>query len=175
MRHPSIFQTCSIGFMSGEHIDHSIRSIVSASSMIFRKWAACGLALSCWETKEAIGCSIKYEMRPQYLVFILWGHQSITSNDMQIRAFNYVDFTVYHIGILSVFCTIHEQIWGYFEWPSSLCIPKHVGCHTPDWIGTLLKTELGSNNIAPNFDVQQLIFFGPHGDVNGMQTIDLSA
>ncbi|GFU17900.1 hypothetical protein TNCV_4029211 [Trichonephila clavipes] len=53
MRHPNMSQTCSIGFRSGEHAGHSIRCIVSASSMFSTRRALCGRALSSWKTKES--------------------------------------------------------------------------------------------------------------------------
>ena len=53
MRHPSMSQTCSIGFRSREHAGQSIRCIVSASSMFSTRRGACGLALSRCKTKES--------------------------------------------------------------------------------------------------------------------------
>ncbi|GFV54054.1 hypothetical protein TNCV_1071771 [Trichonephila clavipes] len=53
MRHPSISQTYSIGFRSGEHAGHSIRYIVSASSIFSTRRSLCGRALSSWKTKES--------------------------------------------------------------------------------------------------------------------------
>ncbi|GFX49640.1 hypothetical protein TNCV_4902821 [Trichonephila clavipes] len=53
IRRPSMSQTCSIGFRSGEHADYSIRCIVSASSMFSIRRAVCGRALSSWKTKES--------------------------------------------------------------------------------------------------------------------------
>ncbi|GFV72014.1 hypothetical protein TNCV_2459471 [Trichonephila clavipes] len=53
MRRPSMSQTCSIGFRSGEHAGYSIRCIVSASSMFSTRRALCGRALSSWKTKES--------------------------------------------------------------------------------------------------------------------------
>ncbi|GFW09592.1 sushi, von Willebrand factor type A, EGF and pentraxin domain-containing protein 1 [Trichonephila clavipes] len=53
MRRPSMSQTCSIGFRSGEHAGHYIRCIVSASSMFSTRRALCGRALSSWKTKES--------------------------------------------------------------------------------------------------------------------------
>ncbi|GFX40058.1 hypothetical protein TNCV_2100611 [Trichonephila clavipes] len=52
MRRPSMSQTCSIGFRSGDHAGHSIRCIVSASNMFSIRRAVCGRALSSWKTKE---------------------------------------------------------------------------------------------------------------------------
>ncbi|GFY02407.1 hypothetical protein TNCV_3502881 [Trichonephila clavipes] len=42
-----------VGFRSGEHAGHSIRCIVSASSMFSTRRALCGRALSSWKTKES--------------------------------------------------------------------------------------------------------------------------
>ncbi|GFU42912.1 b-cell receptor CD22 [Trichonephila clavipes] len=53
MHRPSMSQTCSIGFRSGKHAGHSIRCIVSASSMFSTRRALWGRALSSWKTKES--------------------------------------------------------------------------------------------------------------------------
>ncbi|GFT23553.1 hypothetical protein TNCV_3510571 [Trichonephila clavipes] len=53
MRRPSMSQTCSIGFRSGEHAGHSIRCIVSASSMFSIRRAVCDRALSSWNSNES--------------------------------------------------------------------------------------------------------------------------
>ncbi|GFV10309.1 hypothetical protein TNCV_4571901, partial [Trichonephila clavipes] len=53
MRRLSMSQTFSIGFRSGEHAGHSIRCIVSASSMFSTRRALCGRALSSWKTNES--------------------------------------------------------------------------------------------------------------------------
>ncbi|GFW61700.1 hypothetical protein TNCV_3706351 [Trichonephila clavipes] len=53
MRCPSMSQTCSIGFRSGEYAGHSIICIVSTSSMLSPRRALCGRALSSWKTKES--------------------------------------------------------------------------------------------------------------------------
>ncbi|GFY36089.1 hypothetical protein TNCV_4844611 [Trichonephila clavipes] len=53
MRRPSMSQTCSIGFRSGEHAGHSIRCIVSASSMFSTRRALCGRETKQRKTKES--------------------------------------------------------------------------------------------------------------------------
>ncbi|GFY28094.1 hypothetical protein TNCV_4394281 [Trichonephila clavipes] len=40
------FQTCSIGFMSGEHAGHSIRTIPSSKRKSSTRLARCGMQLS---------------------------------------------------------------------------------------------------------------------------------
>ncbi|GFW70457.1 hypothetical protein TNCV_4915771 [Trichonephila clavipes] len=44
-RLPRASQTCSIGFMSGEHADHSIRTIPSSKREFSTRLARCGLLL----------------------------------------------------------------------------------------------------------------------------------
>ncbi|GFU75918.1 hypothetical protein TNCV_4586141 [Trichonephila clavipes] len=43
---PRASQTCSIGFMSGEHVEYSIRTIPSSKRKFSTRLARCGLQLS---------------------------------------------------------------------------------------------------------------------------------
>ncbi|GFW73860.1 hypothetical protein TNCV_48491 [Trichonephila clavipes] len=50
---PRASQTCSIGFMSGEHADHSIRTIPSSKRKSSTRLARCGLQLSSIKMKSS--------------------------------------------------------------------------------------------------------------------------
>ncbi|GFX27335.1 hypothetical protein TNCV_3341471 [Trichonephila clavipes] len=50
---PRVSQTCSIGFMSGEHAGYSIRTIPSSKSKSSARLARCGLQLSSIKMKSS--------------------------------------------------------------------------------------------------------------------------
>ncbi|GFX72496.1 hypothetical protein TNCV_4060931 [Trichonephila clavipes] len=52
-RLPRASQTCSIGFMSGEHAGHSIRRIPSSKNQSSTNLARCGLQLSSIKVKSS--------------------------------------------------------------------------------------------------------------------------
>ncbi|GFS91994.1 hypothetical protein TNCV_1931601 [Trichonephila clavipes] len=52
-RLPRASQTCSIGFMSGEHVGHSIHTIPSSKRKSSTKLARCGLQLSSIKMKSS--------------------------------------------------------------------------------------------------------------------------
>ncbi|GFU73187.1 hypothetical protein TNCV_4118081 [Trichonephila clavipes] len=52
-RLPRAFQTCSIGFMSGKHADHSIRTIPSSKKKSYTRLVRCGLQLSSIKMKSS--------------------------------------------------------------------------------------------------------------------------
>ncbi|GFV13721.1 hypothetical protein TNCV_2105911 [Trichonephila clavipes] len=103
---PSMSQTCSIGFQvrRAPAAGHSIRCIVSASSMFSTRRAQCGWALSSWKTKGiSNGSSVRDDIRSKYLVCIPSACQKAIPNDaMQVRTSAYADSTPYHPTCSSV-------------------------------------------------------------------------
>ncbi|GFS70946.1 hypothetical protein TNCV_2720041 [Trichonephila clavipes] len=94
MRRPSMSQTCSIGFRSGEpfhtlycfsfkHVYHQTSSMRSGIIILENK----GISN---------GSSVRDDMRSKYLVCIPSARQSAIPIDMQVRTSAYADSTPYH-------------------------------------------------------------------------------
>ncbi|GFV95100.1 hypothetical protein TNCV_3708951 [Trichonephila clavipes] len=142
MRRPSMSQTCSIGFRSGEHAGHSIRCIVSASSMFSTRRALCGRALSSWKTKESPMAPAS--VRPPML------------------------FPPHTIQPALLYCDLSRTNAGLFRVPLSLHSRTRRVSHSRLKRDSYVNSTC-SNHVAPNLDVQQPIFFGPHGGVGSTE------
>ncbi|GFV44916.1 hypothetical protein TNCV_3339001 [Trichonephila clavipes] len=88
---PRASQTCSIGFMSGEHASHFIRMIPSSKKKTSTRLVRCGLQLSSIKMKSspiaaAIGLKISSYNRSEDLIPISVSSQRSISNDVDVCA-----------------------------------------------------------------------------------------
>ncbi|GFX02685.1 uncharacterized protein TNCV_2011291 [Trichonephila clavipes] len=87
-RLPRASQTCSIGFMSGEHDGHSIRTIPSSKRKSSTRLARCGLQLSSIKMKSSpiAAASVRDYNRSEDLIPISVSSQRSISNDVEVCA-----------------------------------------------------------------------------------------
>ncbi|GFU82356.1 hypothetical protein TNCV_4316971 [Trichonephila clavipes] len=133
MRRPNMSQTCSIGFRSGEYAGHSIRCIVSASSMFTNKPSSmCGREYIILENKGiSNGSSVRDDMWSKYLVCTPSARQSAPFQMICRSVRPPMLIPPHTIQPALLYCDLSRTNAGLFRVPLS-SIQEHVGCHTRD-------------------------------------------
>nr|XP_042898024.1 EF-hand domain-containing family member C2-like [Parasteatoda tepidariorum] len=107
---PRILQTCSLGFMSGEHAVLSIRMVPSFKRKSFTKLARCGLQLSSIKHDVISNCcSVRDYNGSQDLIPISSTGQNSISNDMEIGSPINRDASVDHDFPTAKFYTFEHE------------------------------------------------------------------